>query len=84
MSDYSVRIERLSNGYTVRLDDPKIRKANQTGKGPWKDASREYAFDDIKKVLAFLGKNLDKALPEDDFDSSFDAAAAEDDDDDDE
>ena len=83
-----VRIKRLSNGYTVRIRDPKIVKANQkrdSSKGPfpsYKDPEREFAFADIDKVLAWLKANLDKALPEDDFDSSFEAALVEDDDDD--
>lgn len=86
--DDDVRIKRLSNGYTVRIRDPKIIKANQkrdSSKGPcapYKDPEREFAFTDIDKVLAWLKANLDKALPEDDFDSSFDAALVEDNDDD--
>lgn len=87
MSEYSCRIERVSNGYTVRVDDPKIRAANRKpGRtGEWKDPTREFAFKNIKEVLGFLEKNLDKALPADDFETSFDlASAAEDDNDGDE
>lgn len=82
MPDGCVRIERASNGYTVCVTDPKIVEANRkrdSSKGPYtpyKDPQREYIFDDIKKVLSFIEKNLDKALPKDDYSSSFDAAAA--------
>jgi hypothetical protein len=40
-------------------------------------------FTDVKSVLSFLEKNLDKALPADEYETSFDAAVAEDDDDED-
>ena len=87
--DDEVRIKRLSNGYTIRLRDPKIVKANQkrdrSSSGapyaPYKDPEREFAFTDIDKVLAWLKANLDKALPEDDFDSAFSTAVEDDDDD---
>jgi hypothetical protein len=83
--DGCVRIERATNGYTVNVSDPKIREANQkrdNSKGgvyaPYRDPNKEYIFTDIKTVLAFLEKNLDKALPKDDYGSSFDAAIAAD------
>lgn len=86
--DDEVRIKRLSNGYTIRLRDPKIVKANQKRDRPgsgvvvqYKDPEREFAFTDIDKVLAWLKANLDKALPEDDFDSAFSTAVEDDDDD---
>jgi hypothetical protein len=81
MPEGCVRIERIENGYTVCMDDPKIRKANK-GTGPWKDPSKEYSFDTIEKVLAFLGKNLDKALPKSEYSDTFDMAVAEDSEDD--
>lgn len=80
--DGCVRIERASNGYTVCVTDPKIVAANRkrdSSKGdytPYKNPQREYIFDDIKKVLSFLEKNLNKALPVDDYTSSFDEAVA--------
>lgn len=83
--DGCVRIERATNGYTVNVSDPKIREANNKrdigSKGPYapyRDPNKEYIFTNIKTVLAFLEKNLDKALPKDDFGSSFDAAVAAD------
>jgi len=77
MSD--VRIERLTNGYVVRVRDPKIVKQNERpGRdGPWKDPDREFVFTTVEQVLAWLKANLDKALPEDDFSTAFDMAAAE-------
>ena len=86
--DDNVRIKRLANGYTIRLRDPKIIKANQKRDmskdgpcAPYKDPEREFAFTDIDKVLAWLKANLDKALPKDDFDSAFTAAVEDTDDD---
>ncbi len=75
----SVRIERAANGYEVCVTDPEIVAANRKAKteGPWRDPEREYVFKTLKEVLDFLDKNLDKALPADEFDSSFAAALAE-------
>lgn len=78
-----VRIERLENGYTVSLDDPAIVKANRapsvkTATGykstPYRDPRKEYAFKTVEEVMAFLGKNLDKALVCNEYESSFDDA----------
>jgi hypothetical protein len=84
--DCCVRIERMANGYSVCVKDPAIVKANnKRGMGdgpcaPYKDPEREYIFKTVKEVNTFLEKNLDKALPaqvaEDSFESSFDKAAA--------
>lgn len=87
MGDYSCTIERKKNGFTVRMKDPKIVKANaarETAKGgyrPYRDPWVEYVFTDMKDVVKFLEKNLETALAEDDYSTSFDAALAEDDDD---
>ena len=81
-----VRIERIQNGYTVAMDDPEIVKANRAPSKPggaykpYRDPRKEYAFTDVAGVMGFLEKNLDKALPVDDYSSSFDTAVAEDDD----
>ena len=83
MSDYDVCIERLTNGYTVKVRDPKIVERNRKPSTPYKNPCREYVFTDVKSVLSFLEKNLDKALPADEYETSFDAAVAEDDDDED-
>ena len=77
------RIERLTNGYEVSVRDPKIVEANRKSNSSYKNPCREYVFTDVKSVLLFLEKNLDKALPADDFDSSFDAAVADMDDEED-
>ena len=73
----SVKIERAVNGYEVCLTDPKIAAENAKPNGKWRDPEREFVFDDIEGVLDFLEKNLDKALPMDDYESSFDMAANE-------
>lgn len=86
MSDYCVRIECLQNGFEVELKDPGIVKANAK-KGvstPWRDPWVSFAFTTSEEVLAFLKANLDKALPGDEYSSSFDLAVAEDDDEGDE
>jgi hypothetical protein len=78
----NVRIEKMANGYTIRMTDPKIVKANEArdfskkNAPRYRDPEREFVFTDIDKVLAWLKLNLDKALPEDDFSSSFDACCA--------
>lgn len=81
MGDYSCTIERKKNGFTVRMKDPKIMKANtvrdsKKGYTPYKDPWVEYVFTDLKAVMKFLESNLKTALTEDDYSSSFDAAIA--------
>lgn len=87
MSDSRITIERMTNGYSVRVCDPKIEEANRkrdtakNGDYPrWRDPYREYAFPTIEKALAFVGKVAEKALPKDDYESAFDAAIEDDDD----
>jgi len=76
MSDGCCRIEKAVNGYTVCLQDPKIREANGKANSKWKDPNREYVFRTVKEVMTFLEKNLDKALVADEYSSSFDTASA--------
>jgi hypothetical protein len=74
--DCRVVIERVANGYEVEVSDPAISK----GKGDlYVDRRKEYVFKSIDEVLSFLTKNLDKALPADEYDSAFDEAVEEDD-----
>lgn len=88
MSEYVCKIERLTNGFEVEITDPKIveynnKRDNSLSKGPYKpykDPKVSYAFKSVKEVVDFLSKNLDKAVPIDEFESSFDVAAGEDDD----
>lgn len=81
MGDYCVRIEKMTNGYEVEIKDPAIVKANAKRDlsaktyTPYKDPMRSYVFTDCDAVLAFLKKNLDKALPDDEYASAFDVAA---------
>ena len=76
MSEYDVRIERLANGYEVTLRDPKIVKENAKPNSKYRNSTREYVFKTLPELLAFLKKNLDKALPPDEFGSAFDSAVA--------
>lgn len=79
MGECVIRIERLANGYEVEITDPAIVKANQSRQGskPWRNPKINYAFKTVEEVLAFLSKNLEKALPMDDYSTSFDAAAGD-------
>jgi hypothetical protein len=82
MGEYTCRIERLTNGYEVEIKDPAIVKANSKPKksnepSTYRDPWKSFAFTTVEEVLAFLKKNLDKALPDDEYSTSFDLAAAE-------
>lgn len=86
MSDYSVRICRVQNGFEVSLSDPEIVKANNkrdTSKGaviPWRDSQKTYIFKDMGTTIAFLEKTAELALPKeekDSFDTAYDKAAKE-------
>lgn len=83
MGDYCCRIEKMTNGYEVELCDPAIVKKNSSSKGTYANPMKSFCFNTIEEVLAFLKKNLDKALPDDEYSSSFDAAVADDDEDED-
>ena len=76
--DGCCRIERATNGYTVCVSDPKIREANAKPNSRYKDPSCEYVFKTIEEVLAFLKKNLDKALVSDSYSNTFEVAVAAD------
>lgn len=79
-----VVIERVANGYEVEVTDPKLaanrHKATPIDE-PYRSPEKEYVFTTVDEVLTFLTKNLDKALPADEYDSSFDEALTEEDDD---
>ena len=74
--DGCCRIERATTGYTVCLQDPKIREANAKPNSKYRSPECEYVFKTIEEVLAFLKKNLDKALVADDYSNSFTIASA--------
>lgn len=87
--DCDIRIQRHQNGYTVRITDPAIVKANRErdktrSKGDsccpsteWRDPQVSYAFTTRDEVSDFIKKNIDKALPVDEYSSTFDKAAKE-------
>lgn len=62
-------IRMLENGVAVRTDDPAVRKKNQTGKGPWVDPEKEYAFPTPEKALAWIKANWSTLVPGPDDDS---------------
>ncbi len=90
-SDCDIRIQRHQNGFTVRITDPAIVKANRerdkqrSSKSSgeccpsteWRDPQVSYAFTTRDEVSTFIKENIDKALPVDEFSSSFDAAVKE-------
>jgi hypothetical protein len=80
MGDDIVRIEKLNNGYEVEIRDQKQAAKNEKP-GAYRDPWCSYAFKTTAEVCKFLEQNLDKAVPPDNFNSSFDAAVAEDGDD---
>lgn len=88
MGDECCRIERAANGFTVTLRDPEIVKQNRASDGPskrpmpYRDPNVSYVFDSVEKVLTFLEKSLAKALPLDEYTTTFTKALKETDDDD--
>lgn len=75
-NDCTIRINRLANGYTVQMTDPKIvaennKRDSKTGYTPYRNPDVSFAFDDTKQVVKFISENLDKALPMDEYDTSF-------------
>jgi len=80
MTDTVVRIERARNGFTVEMRDPEIEKKNQTDTGvpsKYVDPYVSFVFETVDDVLTFLKENLEKAMPLDEFSSSFDDAMKE-------
>ena len=77
-----VRIERAKNGFTVEMRDPKIDEQNRKrdeDDGPeegFRSPFVSYVFESVEAVLAFLGENLEKAMPLDEFETSFKEAVA--------
>lgn len=81
-NDCNIRIERLQNGYNVRVTDPDIQKKNEARNKstkdectPWSDPQVTYAFSTTDEVVDFITNNLDKMLPVDAYSSTFDQAA---------
>lgn len=79
MSHTLVKIERAMNGFEVEMCDPTIKAANQ-GDGPYRDPYVSYVFKTSAEVLSFLKENLDKAVPMDEYESTFNEAAMEEED----
>lgn len=79
--DCNISIERTQNGFLVRITDPAIAKKNQERDkssdgccAPWQDPQVKYSFEDEKGVIKFITENIDKALPVDEYSSTFDKA----------
>ena len=78
MGDCRVVIERVANGYEVEVSEP-ASSSKKDANVLYQDRRKEYVFKTIGEVLSFLTKNLDKALPQDEYDSAFDEAVEEED-----
>lgn len=76
MSQTVVKIERAMNGFEVEMCDPAIKSANSID-GPYRDPYVSYVFKTSAEVLAFLEENLDKAVPMDEYETTFNEAAME-------
>ena len=85
--DDGCKITRHTNGFEVSLRDPKIVAANRKRdaepydskkpRTPWQEPNKTFVFKTAKEVTTFLEANIDKMLPEADYETSFDLAAAE-------
>lgn len=78
----TINIQRADNGFTVTARDPKIDELNAKNslardKGdarkPYIEPTKTYVFNDAKAVMAFLEKNMEKALPKVEYASAFEA-----------
>lgn len=78
MSECILRVEKLTNGYTVEIPDEAIQKRNKNPKTPYENPWKEYAFATPAEVLMFVKTHLAKLEPvKDDYSTSFAKAAAE-------
>lgn len=81
MSYNRICIERERDGFEVTCTDPAIVKQNETrnaevaGSTPWKDPEVEFYFETKEQVLKFLEGAIEKALPRDEYSSTFDKLA---------
>lgn len=84
----TLRIKKLTNGYSLYYRDPDIVKANRErdtlskSSKPYREPEREMAFKDAKELTEFLEKNLGKLCSEDDYETGFSKALMESNDDD--
>lgn len=79
----SIRIKKLTNGYSLYFRDPEIVKANESRNTStkslksYRDPEREMAFKDVKELTTFLNANLQKLCAADDYETSFSKAVME-------
>jgi hypothetical protein len=84
MEDEIVRIARAQNGFTVEMRDPAIVKRNREASRSDDEVGMEprspfvsFVFESAAEVQAFIGENLETALPLDEFETSFKEAVEE-------
>ena len=73
MYDEMLSVQKLENGFQVRVRDPKISAENDKPKANWKDPWKAYAFSTGKEVLEFIEKHI-ASMPKSDREK-FDEAA---------
>jgi len=77
VSETILRVEKLTNGYTVEVCDPTQMAKNKNPKTPYKSPWKEYAFKTDKEVNAFISKVLPTLNPEaDDMGAAFNEACS--------
>lgn len=63
MGDTVLRVEKLTNGYTVSICDPKVMENNRKPKSEYEDPWKEYAMTSAEEVKTFIGLHLDSLKP---------------------
>jgi hypothetical protein len=75
-----MRVEKLTNGFTVEIPDAKAQKNNKDPKKPYVDPWKEYGFATADEALAFIKQHFSTLEPPaDDYATSFARATSEDD-----
>lgn len=63
MSDTIVRIDKLENGFTAEIRDPKIAEKNAKPSAGYQDPYKSYSFNSKEDLCEFLLEVLDKLAP---------------------
>lgn len=56
--EFQITIEKLENGFEVRVPDREAVKNNAKKNSVWRDPYKEYAFSTAKEVMTFVGKHM--------------------------
>ena len=76
MSDTTLKIEKMENGYEVEICDPDIMEQNDKNSknAMWKDPWKSYAFGTVEEVAKFVSIHLGKLKPPPGADEEYAAA----------